>query len=352
MKLAAFADLHAHNYKEFDERTDRTGSKRLDIIIDTLTYIQNYCVENGIGTILFAGDAFHVRARVNTIVFNAVYDKFKEIARCGIDMIAIPGNHDDYDNSDLPNHSLHAFKDIEGMTIMDKPDIVILEDDTPVVCARYSKNTKMIKDFINSINPNDFKKKPILLGHLGVSGAYVGNGNYPMADAFTIEDLRPDIFKYIVLGHFHKRQFLGDLPHAFYCGSPIQHSFNDEGEDKGFFVIDTDKRWDAQFVPIPNPKFITMTFYDVATQDIQAIADAGHYVRLQVTEEELQTALQYLPDNLKYKVELQRKYEEKTRVDIKIGMSFEEIVSKYADEYYPEGKETGLKILEEVMGGR
>jgi DNA repair exonuclease SbcCD nuclease subunit len=353
MRVACLADLHAHNYKEFDRKTDKTGSQRLDQIIDTLDYIQWYCIKEGIHTILFAGDAFHVRSRVNTIVFNAVYDKFKEICGHGITVIAIPGNHDDHDNSDLPPHSLHAFKDIDGMLIMDKPGFTLLEDGTPVVGVRYSKNVQMIKDFLNDETAlwRQAEKQPILLAHVGVSGGLIGKGNYPMADAFTPDDLKPDVFKYIVLGHYHRRQFLGGLPNMLYCGAPIQHSFSDEGEDKGFYVINTDKRYDIDFVPVPNPQFITMNAYNVANEDMQLIADEGHYVRLQVTESELPVALTYLPPNLQYKVNLQREYKEQTRVDVKIGMSFEEIISKYADEFKPEAKAIGLKILREVQDG-
>lgn len=348
MRVAAFGDLHAHIYKEFNENSDNTGSTRLDNIINTLLYIRDYCEGNNILHVLFAGDLYHVRSRVNTIVYNSIYDCIKTFPEHGIEMTMIPGNHDDTDNSDLPQHSLHAFKDIEGVTVVDTLSTVNLGDGTPVVCARYSKNTKMIKDFINSFSEDDFDKKPILLAHLGVNGGLVGNGSFPMADAFEVNDLRPDLFKYVVLGHFHKRQMLGGTNNVFYCGAPIQHSFGDEGEDKGFYVLDTDKRYDIQFVPVPNPMFLTMTAYDVANEDMQKIADEGHYVRLMVKEGELQSALTYLPDNLKYRIVLEKSYKEQSRLDIKIGMTEEQVVTKYANEHNPEALELGLKILQEV----
>jgi hypothetical protein len=55
MKLAVFSDLHAHNFKEFDRKTDRTGSSRLDNIVDTLVYIRDYCVAKQIKYVLFGG---------------------------------------------------------------------------------------------------------------------------------------------------------------------------------------------------------------------------------------------------------------------------------------------------------
>jgi DNA repair exonuclease SbcCD nuclease subunit len=192
----------------------------------------------------------------------------------------------------------------------------------------------------------------ILLFHLGVSGAFVGSGNYPMADAFDVEDLRPDIFKYIIGGHFHKAQKIGGYEHVFYCGAPLEHSFGDEGEDKGFWVVDTSKRYDIDFVPIPSPKFHTITGHPTAVHDelLRELAANGDYVRFVVTPEQLEAYQQGLiPANLLYKVELRREYVEQERSDVKIGMGFEEIVSKYADENNPEAKEVGLELIRSVM---
>lgn len=346
MKILCFSDLHAHNYREFDEKTDFTGSKRLDNILETLEYIKVYCVKKDINTILFAGDLFHVRAKVDTVVFNSIYDKMKEISDEGIAIIAIPGNHDDKDNSDLPQHSLHAFNDIKNMKVVDKLDTISLDTEHSVTCVRYSKNTQMIKDFINNINPEQLGKKPILLGHLGIDGGYVGKGSYPMAEAFSVEDLRPDLFNFIILGHFHRAQILGGYQHVYYTGAPIQHSFSDEGENKGFYIIDTDKG-NKEFVPIDNPKFITVTS-EYSKEELQEHANKGNYIRAYLREDEVQDFINIVPQNLKYKIHIEKVYQKDTRVDVKVGMDFKEIVTKYAEEYNPEALDVGLEILESV----
>jgi DNA repair exonuclease SbcCD nuclease subunit len=353
MRLAVFSDLHAHNYKDFDKKTDRTGSQRLDNIVDTLIFIRDKCVEANIKYVLFGGDMFHIRGKVDTIVFNAIYDTLKTFYEHGLEVIGIAGNHDQKDNSDVPKHSLHAFNDLPGVTIYGDLDVHAIYDGKETVdvhCVPYSKNAQRIKDWLLNLEEyTGVNYSRICLFHLGISGAFVGKGSYPMADAFSPEDLRPDFFKYIVGGHFHRHQFIAGHPHFFYTGAPIEHSFSDEGEPKGFFVIDTSKRYDVQFIRIPSPRFLTMDSYSVANEDMQAIADEGNYVRLEVTESELQAALSYLPPNLQYKTHLQREYKEQTRVDVKIGMSFPEIISKYADEYKPEAKDMGLRILEDVQ---
>lgn len=367
LRLAAFADLHGHIYKEFDTKADGlTNSSRLNNIVESLRYIRDWCIDNDVKYVLFAGDLFHVRAKVDTVVFNAIYNMIETFHMHGLEIIMIAGNHDQYDNSDIPENSLHAFKKLEGVHVYDTVDSHLIKhyedcgsDNEPdqflsgeveIVCAPYSKNAQLVKDYIAGVEKKDIPQ--ILLFHLGIAGAFVGSGNYPMADAFKVDDLRPDLFKYIIGGHFHKRQFLGGHPHAFYCGAPIQHSFGDEGEDKGFYVVDTNKRYDVEFVPIPNPKFLTFSggVKDMTEEYLSYAAVNGNYVRFLVTPEQLEEYKKIIPHNLIYKVELQREYVEQERSGVKIGMSFEDIITKYAEENNPAAKVVGLEILREVQG--
>lgn len=360
MKLAVFSDVHAHAFREFDEKTDHTGSKRLDNIVGTLLFIRDDCVRRGIKYVLFGGDMFHIRAKVNTVVYNAVYEAIKTYNEHGLEIVGIAGNHDQVDNSDVPQHSLHAFNDLPGVTIygdLTRHRIEDYDEDESVMvhCVPYSKNAVRAKEWIEESvsqykEPHwlDSNMSHICLFHLGISGAFVGNGSYPMADAFVPEDLRPDFFKYVIGGHFHRKQKIIGYDNFMYTGAPIQHSFGDEGEDKGYLILDTNRRLDIQFVPVPNPKFITMTAQDVANEDIKQIADEGNYVRLMVKENELQAALSYIPDNLKYKVVLEKEYKEESRVDVRVGMTEEQVVTNYANKYNPDALQLGLQILEEV----
>jgi hypothetical protein len=61
---------------------------------------------------------------------------------------------------------------------------------------------------------------------------------------------------------------------------------------------------------------------------------------------------------LQYKIELEKEYKEESRIDIKVGMSPEEVIKKYAEEYAPDQdlnvestSKLGLDILETVKRG-
>jgi DNA repair exonuclease SbcCD nuclease subunit len=366
MKVAVCADIHAHNYKEFDRHSDLSGSERLDYIIHALTDIKDICVSRNIRTLLIAGDLFHIRSRVPTVVMNSVYDTIKNISEYFDDIIMIPGNHDDNDNSDLPKHSLHTFKDIPNVYVSDKLNgCLLLSDGTAIACARYSKNTEMVKEYIRKqaeMSMNNPGMDMILMAHVGVNGGLIGKGNYPMAEAFDVEDLYPEAFSSVVLGHFHKRQFLGGYNHVFYCGAPIQHSYSDEGEDKGFYIIDTEIRHGRpEFVPLDYPMFVTLSSDDALNEYlVNHNYMKGNYLRFQIKEselDELKTILAKMP-GLQYKIELEKEYKEESRIDIKVGMSPEEVIKKYAEEYAPDQdlnvestSKLGLDILETVKRG-
>ncbi|WAB24981.1 hydrolase activity protein [Lysinibacillus phage vB_LfM_LysYB1] len=355
MKIAAFGDNHAHMFTDFAEVDVETGNTRFTQQLKALRYMRKYCVDNAIKIILFAGDLFHKRKAVDTVTFNMIHEEIKAFGEDDITVIMIPGNHDQVDNSDFPEHSLKAFKELDNVVLLDKfHQYYHVEEDGEVFIypAPYSKNAAMVKEEINKYAENA-KNHPecanILLGHLGISGAFVGKGSYAMSDAFSYEDLRPDAFDFGVFGHFHKRQFLGGNPNYFYTGAPIQHSFNDEGEDKGFMVMDTEEKT-STFVPIPAPKFITVKVKDPSEIENMTKELEGNFIRFQVDAEKVDKLIEQIPEGQKFRVEAQKEFKEERRVDVDLSMSFAEIITEYAKKFNPGALEVGLDILREVEG--
>lgn len=351
MKIACFSDAHAHNFKEFDSLGDRSGSTRLDGIVDSLSYIRGYCDSHHIETALFGGDLFHVRGKINVMVYNAVYREIQAFQASGVHLIMISGNHDQYDNSYKPETSLEILSS-EDVEVFDKFGTTVIEDSSNnavvICCVPYSKDIKATCDFIKKC-ADEIPTKKILLMHAGVTGGKVGKSSYPLQDAFTLGDLCIDKFDWIVLGHYHRRQML--TKNTFYCGSPVSLNFNDEIEDKGFYVIDTTKG-ELEFVPIPLPRFITISASSVLKGELEEYSKAGDYLRVIATEEEVQNFVANCPLELKYRIDLQKTYKkEKSRSNIEIGMNFDSIVEQYAKDFNPKAKKVGLNILHEVMNG-
>lgn len=352
MKIVAFGDLHAHPFKDFSSTDDITGNTRLTAIVKTLDYIGEYATENEVDLILDAGDIFHKRNNIDTTTYNAIFESVKKISDNGIPLVMIPGNHTQVDNSDFPETSIEPFGEIENVTVLKEFDAWSVGD-LDVYPAPYSKNADMVKAHI--LEYADVAKKrenkvSILLGHLGVTNAEVGKGSFTMEDAFSIEDLKPDVFNWVVLGHFHKRQRFGKFGHenAFYTGNPIQHNFNDEGQAKGFMVIDTEAET-SEFVEIPNKAFKTIKNLD----ELENINTEDYFIRYQITEDQLEELEESLPDNSDHRIELTKDYAEEKRMDLDFSNSFTEMVEEYAksaerDDVIELGKEIINLAMEEV----
>lgn len=383
MKLVCTADWHAHNFNDFSKllsviwnqeslryelvESDKDNieikemNSRLFNILGGLCDIRDYCIKNKITDVLFGGDMFHHRGTIDVTVFNAMYKVLYSFFQTEITIHAIAGNHDDVDSSQIPMTSIHAFKKI--IHVIEKPEYFTIED-VEVVAIPYSKDKKFVINSMKELREScKNPKQAILLCHLGIDGGLVGSGMYMMSDEYTLKDLMYDKWKYLVVGHYHQPQILEY--NSIYCGTPVQNNFGDElkGEDgyNGFFVIDTEKRWDIEFVPIIAPRFITFS----SVEELEK-ADAdfinSNYVRVKSTAEQadkiqnkLETILGEETQNIR--LELEKSYETEHRSDVSVTQSFEDAVRTYAKEKW-EKKETlntimeqGLSILSEAMTG-
>ena len=369
MKIACTADWHIHAFSDFSKQVqviwdEETGrfiesedesakelNSRLLNILDGICDLRDYCTDNSISIGLNAGDVFHKRGNINVDTFNAAHKVIKSFADRGIKLIILSGNHDQTDASDLPTSSIHTLYNIA--TIIEKPCKIDLED-TSVVAVPYSRNKKLVLNSINKYFDSDSKHN-ILMAHLGMTGGAVGSGMYLMNDEYSMKDLKWNKWKYVVLGHYHRPQLLSH--NAFYCGTPVQNTFNDEikpnedGGFNGFFVVDTSRRYDIQFVPIKRPRFITISSPEDVPDDM-----SNNFYRIKTQAEAVEAIKSVLGDEkMNVKLDIERNYTKLDRSNIGIADSFEEAVKKYAKENY-KGKlndvvDIGLDILAEAISG-
>ncbi|TVZ28607.1 exodeoxyribonuclease I subunit D [Gillisia sp. Hel_I_86] len=60
-----------------------------------------------------------------------------------------------------------------------------------------------------------------------------------------------DFFNYIALGHIHKPQKVNAPVPTYYSGSPIPLSFSERKDEKRVLILDTEKAWIPESIPIP-----------------------------------------------------------------------------------------------------
>ena len=142
--------------------------------------------------------------------------------------------------------------------------------------------TALINDTImglaTQLNPN---LPAVMVAHYTVSGSEADNGSTFLAGQdvvilpSVIDAARVDL---ACFGHIHKPQKLVSTTPAYYCGSPNQLTFNDEGVEHGFWLheIDPENRGNvvSTFEPAPERAHFTIRMKEAEVADF---ITAGEY---------------------------------------------------------------------------
>lgn len=352
-KIVFFSDFHAHIFEDFAKPDSEFVNDRFRAQIETLQRVFQIAREQE-AVLIFGGDLFHKRAKIDDIVFNKVYEVFAK--NQDIHTVLVRGNHDSRTNATHTEHWLESFQYLPHVRVAAEPEMVYVCDDNDkfstynefkIAAIPYSDDVALLKQKITEFS-KDAKRETeiptILVAHIGVDGSEVGKHSHRLEGAFELGDLYPDVFQHVCLGHYHKRQFLAD--NVFYAGNTIQASFSDEGQDKGVFVIDTDTEQPAQFIPIPNKQFVTLTEINENTQDYVD----NNYVRFILPQNQAQEVEIFKNESDNIRVEVQREYKSETRIAIDMESNEAQIVEAYTKEFYPGATDLALDILKEAMG--
>lgn len=121
----------------------------------------------------------------------------------------------------------------------------------------------------------------ILMAHYTVPGCNTESGQSQILTQFEpiipTESLDAADYDLVALGHIHRPQELPSIKNAFYSGSINANNFNDEGQDRGFWIHHFEQGafskpgvvlTDSEFVKTPYREFLTIQLTDT---DITAI---------------------------------------------------------------------------------
>lgn len=341
MKFVAIGDIHLYPYNDFSHKIqcswdgkryveDTNGfismNSRLFNILSALCDVREFCIQNKIDLIVNAGDTFHKRGIIDVETFNYACRVFESIWEAGITVLTISGNHDQATASKHPESSVYAFK--EYMEVFEKPEVFEYDESNYFVMVPWTKDKKTVMKFIDNVVSH---KKPgknyILVAHLGISGGLIGSGNYVMSDEYNLRELKTPKFRSCIFGHYHKPQILSE--NSIYTGSLLQNNFNDEGDTHGFWVVNTQRRWDLEMYPLFYPEFITLNSDTIKTTPEDVIQD--NYTRIQIKAKDAKEVLKSVDDK-DVRLEIEREYNKSDRSAISISMSQKQLVETYVSE--------------------
>ena len=328
MRILHFSDLHigVENYGQTDPETGL--STRLADFLSSLDEVVEYALTEDVDLVLLAGDAYKGRDPSQTHQ-REFAKRLSRLSEASIPSFLLVGNHD------LPNAVsrataveifqtlqvpyLQVGSNLQNYTIPTKSGpLQILAVPWPrrsgilsreesrgltieeVRQAVQDRMTQAIYARAESLDPD---VPAILTGHVTVNGATVGTERSMMLGqdhVLLAGDIgRPQV-DYVALGHIHKHQILrNENPFMAYSGSLQRVDFSEEGDDKGFCVVDLDPaapqgkrltdfdfhRLDARrfvtvdvTVPVGDPNPTSAVVRGIARKDV-----VGAVVRVRVT---------------------------------------------------------------------
>ncbi len=266
----------------------------------------------GVRAVLLAGDVYDTG--VSRAEALALFDRACE-AICGergCELVVIAGNHDS--GSRLAQHAglLRKSRLYIAGTLADTVDPVRLEGgDVTVWPVPYFVRGEATAYTADGLTPPSQEAAVmavtdsvrgrmgpgfnILMAHAYVVGSPLGTSDRAaqvgLSDAVSREVF--DGFDYVALGHIHRPYTIPSTGgRVCYCGSPMQFAFDEEGQEKGCMLIDTETaefRF-IPFTPLHGRKTVTGTLAEVTDPETVASAE-GCYVRVFVTDREKSLAL-------------------------------------------------------------
>lgn len=369
-----FSDSHIGIYNNFAKPVVGSNlNDRSQASIDVVAQVLDLAIKKKTNVVC-VGDLFDKRGSLDIRILNRVQELFKDkvaqlASQCKIYLLA--GNHDQIDNSRIPENSLTWLTGINStrttkLQVISEPQIITLNnpkinlvflpysEDVPWLKSELAKMVTQLKEESQALN--------ILFAHIGVDGATDGGlYTHRLGGAFGVGDLYPDFFDKVFLGHYHNRQGLVDpnqlpeLNKILYVGSTSQKSFADEGQLKGADVVSYDTQKKSlldTFFPIESKQFKTV---DLALPAYKELSKAEldqlcteYYVRLITYDsqeaKQLQTKLSDSENN-NVAVALKEDIKTENRLGLKATDTETQIVTQYADKYYPDAKDTALAVL-------
>jgi exonuclease SbcD len=294
MRILHFSDLHigVENYGRIDPQTGL--STRLGDFLAALDEVVQYALSRNVDLVLLAGDVYKGRDPSQTHQ-REFAKRLTRLAAAGIPTFILVGNHD------LPSATSRA-NAVEIFPTLQVPNVYIgdnlqtynlptrsgplqivavpwprrggllARDDTRGLSIgeiRQEIETRMTAAIQERVNKLDPQIPAILTGHVTINGATVGTERSMMLGQdhvlLTSAVHHPQL-EYVALGHIHKHQILrDDPPKVVYSGSLQRVDFSEEGDDKGFCVIDLDparpqgeRLVDFQFYPVDARPFVTI----------------------------------------------------------------------------------------------
>lgn len=207
--------------------------------------------EIGCKIVILGGDVFTSRSAQPLEVLDTWRAITEEANDRGLEIVAIPGNHDKTD----------ADSDRSYLSVCPGKATVVSQASefeyggVSFVLIPYYGDSKWLEEKLavdNGLERRKFDGPRFMITHVAVEGVRNNDGTQ------VESDIRPDMFRNydaVFVGHYHNASQVGDK--VYYLGSMYQGNFGENVNDKGVTIVYDDGTW--EHVALNFPKYVRET---------------------------------------------------------------------------------------------
>lgn len=271
MESLAYSDIHHDDYK---------NGITLEDTISIEDEITQYAVDHDITDVFFMGDWFRATNPLQLVIKEAEASWVRR-SRAGVTTTVLVGNHDRFTKSENSKHAFYTMPifrlDLACVRIYDKISLISYPDVDLLLFPAGWQNKLTSSEIRRSSN-----RPLIVMLHAMINGSTLASGiNSQGMDPQIIKNYNPDL---VLAGDNHTPQRLSMFDcEAYYLGAPLQHTWGDKGQERGFYHIKIDgKKIEYNKIVTRSPKFVRANIF--AENEVSFICDITNLLHKELND--------------------------------------------------------------------
>jgi len=258
-KVLIFSDIHIHAHKR--------SINRIDDCLEVLKWVLNVAKEKNIKDVLFLGDLFHDRQKIDVLVYQKTFEIFLEaqLSDNPLSIYLLIGNHDMYHRDRWDINSVSPLNAIPGVKVIDSPETIEISGKSFDFLPHTEDPIEMLHSYKG--------KRDYLCAHLAVDGAMLNSSGTESdvivehdGEMIKVDEKQFGTWDYVFLGHYHAEQKIGK--NIEYIGSPLQLNFGESFQTKHICILDPQTGEKEYVVNNFSPRHLVISEKEIEKYDL------------------------------------------------------------------------------------
>lgn len=223
-EVLIFSDVHIHCHKRKNER--------LEDCLKAIDWVFDVAEERGISQILFGGDLYHDRQKIEVYTYQRAFETLeKRLRNNKFQLYLLLGNHDLWYSDKTSISSVVPLSALPGVKIISRPERLNIAGSTWDFIPFTHNPIESLEELKNKPGKPEYA-----LGHIAIDGAILHGTQHSDVtiehdgDMVSVGVSLFDHYKHTFLGHYHAEQRVNQK--VEYIGSPLQLSFGEAFQKK------------------------------------------------------------------------------------------------------------------------